>query len=217
MRMTHFSNKGREIAQNANDAMLKKFATLFQYFTNVIASPLVKSIPCLFITNQHWVWLSFICPLFFPNCCNVKGPWKRAAAVVYLIFRIVMNESNGIITLKNEPCHREQNTNWWNVFTLSFETRFMQNHSVNMPNAYLYIWYVLSQKYVVLIPISDRIAKLCSETWARKIESLSSYEFRRGLTCFTINETPYWLAISIPYLQLCWLVGPLKKERKRFA
>ena len=53
MRMTHFSNKGREIAQNANDAMLKKFATLFQYFTNVIASPLVKSIPCLFITNQH--------------------------------------------------------------------------------------------------------------------------------------------------------------------
>ena len=174
----------------------------------------------MFIHNKPAlsVTVIYLPPVFPQQLLQCQRALRVAAAVMYLIFRIVMNESNGIITLKNEPCHREQNTNWWNVFTLSFETRFMQNHSVNMPNAYLYIWYVLSQKYVVLIPISDRIAKLCSETWARKIESLSSYEFRRGLTCFTINETPYWLAISIPYLQLCcWLVGPLKKERKRFA
>ena len=57
----------------------KKFATLFQYFTNVIASPLVKSIPCLFITNQHWVWLSFICPLFFPNWLQCQRALRESS------------------------------------------------------------------------------------------------------------------------------------------
>ena len=147
-----------------------------------------------------------------------KGPESSSCGHVPYFSHSNEREQQNNNAQKWTASKREQNTNQQNVFTLSFETRFMQNHSVNMPNAYLYIWYVLSQKYVVLIPISDRIAKLCSETWARKIESLSSYEFRRGLTCFTINETPYWLAISIPYLQLCcWLVGPLKKERNRFA
>ena len=111
-RMTHFSNKGREIAQNANDATLKKIRYPIPLFYECYCFSSCQK-HTMFIHNKPAlsVTVIYLPPVFPQQLLQCQRALRVAAAVVYLIFRIVMNESNGIITLKNEPCHREQNTN----------------------------------------------------------------------------------------------------------
>ena len=96
MRMTHFSNKGREIAQNANDATLKKICYPIPVFYECYCFSSCQK-HTMFIHNKPAlsVTVIYLPPVFPQQLLQCQRALRVAAAVMYLIFRIVMNESNG--------------------------------------------------------------------------------------------------------------------------